>query len=282
MKNIIATSNLKINSSMHIPKKNTQCYDLKMSTIKDIRHKNLMILLEKHKSKKAFAEVCELSPAHVSQLANKTRGIGDSIARKIEEHHPETFIGWMDKDHENEPDVGIKLNALLDHIIKKLPRNIDPAQLSIKVTKQNKDGYTELELQDKVQPAQHAIPILDHVQAGNFTSIGFDEAGAINYELVSDDLKDCFGLIIKGDSMEPTLKEGMTVYIRPQSTAEIGNIVIAQINGDTEATIKRYKKDAGTIYLVPDNKEYDSIKITAENHKDCKIIGVVVSARINF
>lgn len=126
---------------------------------------------------------------------------------------------------------------------------------------------------------EHRIPVLDYIQAGAFTEIGY-QGEPIGYDLVTPELKDCFALKVRNDSMLPTLSEGMLVYVRPQNEANSGDIVIAQVNGDTEATIKRLRRDGGQTYLVPDNDKYDPIKITAD--LQCKIIGIVVSARINF
>ena len=161
----------------------------------------------------------------------------------------------------------------------KLARKIESA-LNLPTGWMDRD-HTNILIKDAI-PLIFKVPILDYIQAGNFTEIGFDGIDPIGWDIVTEDLKDTFALIIRGDSMEPTLKEGMTVYIRPQPTAEIGNIIVAQINGDTEATVKRYKKDAGTIYLVPDNKEYDTIKITPDNTKDCKIIGKAIAAKFKL
>lgn len=221
---------------MHIPINIAKRYDYEMN-VKDIRYQNLINLLKGYKSKKEFAEKCDLSPGHVSQLANRTRETGDKVAQKIE-LALSLQKGWMDRDHQNLP------------------------------------------VKDAI-PVTYKVPILDYVQAGSFTSIDYNGIEPIGWDTVTEDLKDTFALIIRGDSMDPLLKEGMTVYIRQQPTAEIGDIIVAQINGNTEATIKRYKKDAGTIYLVPENKEYDTIKITIES-QDFKIIGKAVSARFNL
>jgi len=141
--------------------------------------------------------------------------------------------------------------------------------------------HENLPVKDAI-PVTFKVPILDYIQAGNFTTVGFDGINPAGWDIVTEDLKDTFALKIRGDSMEPTLKEGMIVYIRPQHTAEIGDIVVAQVNGDCEATIKRYKKDAGTIYLMPDNKAYDAIKITPDDNKDCKIIGKAIAAKFKL
>lgn len=128
-------------------------------------------------------------------------------------------------------------------------------------------------------PAQYKIPVLDMIQAGQFKDIEYDGT-PIGYDLVTQDLSHCFALKVINDSMTPTLSEGALVYVQPQPTAQSGDIVIAQVNGDTQATIKRLRRDGSQTYLVPDNIKYDPIKITED--LQCRIIGVVISARIDF
>jgi len=65
-----------------------------------------------------------------------------------------------------------------------------------------------------------------------------------------------FGLRIKGDSMEPGIRDGDTVIVREQEDAENGEIVVALVNGN-DGCCKRLKKyDNGTIALISDNVSY--------------------------
>ena len=56
-----------------------------MKTIREIRRDNLIRLLGSYKSKRQFAESVGLAPAHVSQLANGVRDMGEEVARRIEQ-----------------------------------------------------------------------------------------------------------------------------------------------------------------------------------------------------
>lgn len=79
----------------------------------------------------------------------------------------------------------------------------------------------------------------------------------------------CFALRVRGDSMIGAgILDGDKVIVRPQSTADHGQIVVARI-GD-EATVKRlYRKD-GEIWLMPENPAYAPI-----DGKGAELIGVV-------
>ena len=79
----------------------------------------------------------------------------------------------------------------------------------------------------------------------------------------------CFALRIQGDSMIGAgILDGDKVVIRPQQTAENGQIVVARI-GD-EATCKRFQKKDGKIWLLPENDNYQPIDGT-----HAELVGVV-------
>ena len=58
------------------------------------------------------------------------------------------------------------------------------------------------------------------------------------------------------------------VVVRPQLTAENGQIVVALL--DDSATVKRFRREKGKVWLLPENPAYDPIDGT-----DCSIIGLV-------
>lgn len=74
-----------------------------------------------------------------------------------------------------------------------------------------------------------------------------------------------FYLKAKGASMEPTIPDGSLVLIRQQPEVESGAIAAVLVNGDTEATLKRVKRQGNLIILVPDNPEYEPIVVTPDN-----------------
>ena len=79
----------------------------------------------------------------------------------------------------------------------------------------------------------------------------------------------CFALRVRGDSMlNAGILPGDKVVVRPQSTADDGQIVVARL-GD-EATVKRLRRRSGEIWLMPENDAYAPIDGTC-----AEIIGVV-------
>ena len=79
----------------------------------------------------------------------------------------------------------------------------------------------------------------------------------------------CFGLRVRGDSMiNAGILPGDTVIVRPQSSADDGQIVVARI-GD-EATVKRLSRRNGQVWLLPENDAYDPI-----DGSEAELIGLV-------
>lgn len=84
----------------------------------------------------------------------------------------------------------------------------------------------------------------------------------------------------KGDSMHPTIPNGSMVLIREQNDVENGEIAAVTLNGNTEATLKRVKKQGDMIVLMPDNPEHEPIFVTKDN--PVRIIGKAVRLEINL
>ena len=80
---------------------------------------------------------------------------------------------------------------------------------------------------------------------------------------------DCFALRVRGDSMIGAgILDGDKVVIRPQNTADSGQIVVARI--EDEATVKRLLRKNGQVWLMPENENYPPIDGTY-----AEIIGLV-------
>jgi len=79
----------------------------------------------------------------------------------------------------------------------------------------------------------------------------------------------CFALRVRGDSMiNAGILDGDKVVVRPQQTADDGQIVVARI-GD-EATVKRLSRKNGQVWLLPENPAYDPI-----DGSEAELIGLV-------
>ena len=118
------------------------------------------------------------------------------------------------------------------------------------------------------------VPILGTIKCGQ--PILAEENITGYREELSDRLPsgNLFYLHSQGDSMLPTIPEGSLVLIREQPTVEYGEVAAVLVNGDTEATLKRVKKQGDIVMLIADNPDYPPYVITKDN--PARIIGKAV------
>ncbi len=114
-----------------------------------------------------------------------------------------------------------------------------------------------------VRPGQ--IPVIGVVTAGLPILAFENQEGTLPW----DGEPGCFALRVRGDSMIGAgIFSGDLVVVRPQSTADDGQIVVARI-GD-EATVKRLRRRSGEVWLLPENENYSPI-----DGSQAQIVGLV-------
>ncbi len=114
-----------------------------------------------------------------------------------------------------------------------------------------------------VRPGQ--IPVIGVVTAGVPILAFENQEGTMAW----DGEPGCFALRVRGDSMvNAGILSGDKVVVRPQQTANDGQIVVARI-GD-EATVKRLRRRSGQVWLMPENENYEPI-----DGSEAEIVGLV-------
>lgn len=98
-------------------------------------------------------------------------------------------------------------------------------------------------------------------------------------ETTVDASPDSFWLRVKGDSMTSpsgfTVPEGMIILVDPKKECVSGNLVVAKLENENEATFKQYMADAGRKYLKALNPHHPPTIING----NCRIVGVVVDIK---
>ena len=127
------------------------------------------------------------------------------------------------------------------------------------------------------------IPVLGDVAAG--LPIEAVE-NLVDYEEIDQAMAasgEHFGLRLKGDSMEPRMKDGDVVIVRKQEDVESGDTAVVLVNGNS-ATVKRIKKGPSGISLIPNNPAYDPMFYTCDEiaQLPVRILGKVVELRGKF
>lgn len=135
------------------------------------------------------------------------------------------------------------------------------------------------------QPHRDAreYPVITWIAAGERTeSSAYLPAGIADEWLTSTENAGHNGywLRVKGQSMtsnsQPSFPEGTPILVRPEGFELVsGKFYIAR-HRDGESTFKQYVQDAGIGYLVPLNKDYQTVPIDGA----WEIIGRVIDAKI--
>ena len=122
------------------------------------------------------------------------------------------------------------------------------------------------------------IPIIGVIPAGD-PLLATEEIEGYAFADVPDP-ENYFFLRVRGSSMTPGISSGDLVFVRRQSCADNGQIVVALVNGD-EATLKRFRQQGQSVILMPDNPDFTPYMLTADDftRSYARIIGVVVELR---
>ena len=123
---------------------------------------------------------------------------------------------------------------------------------------------------------KRTISLPENPHAGKIPVVGVVTAGLpilavenIEGYLPWDGDENCFALRVRGDSMiNAGILSGDKVVVRPQNTAENGQIVVALL--DDSATVKRFRREKSKVWLLPENPAYEPIDGTG-----CSILGLV-------
>lgn len=136
-----------------------------------------------------------------------------------------------------------------------------------------KSNLVDLEVESYTPTTK--LPILGSVRAGvgGFAyeeQIGYEEAYMSNC-----DPETHFYLKVKGDSMEPRIKEGDLALVKRQSDVECGELAIVLVN-EEEGVIKKVIKKENSIELHSFNLYYPPRVFEGKEMQNVKIIGKVL------
>ncbi len=221
---------------------------------KDIRKANLEQMLKKHlassgNTKASFADLLGISASQFSQLLGEksVRNVGDKMARKIEASLG-LSNGWLDSLH---PQASNDVNV----------SNPVPYSRGVR------------------------YPVLSKVQAGAWAE-AFEPYTLKDIDLwLESDAHtqgNAFWLEVEGDSMTApmglSIPEGTFVLFDTGREAANGNLVIAKLVDDNEATFKKLVIDGSQKYLKGLNPQWPMTPING----NCKIIGVAIETKLRL
>lgn len=126
-----------------------------------------------------------------------------------------------------------------------------------------------------------SIPVLGRVPAGEPLLADENIEGYLPIDPIMYNMSDpdsYFFLKVVGESMNKIVKNGSYVLIEKQDSAEDGDVVVVLVNGDNEATLKRYKQlNEQFVMLEPVSEDSSFQPITIDlKTTTFKIIGKVI------
>ena len=143
-------------------------------------------------------------------------------------------------------------------------------------------GQTEGGQIPRLAPDFLRIPIIGEIRAGspiitNESVLGYEYADV-------SDTDEYFYLKVQGDSMKNIgMVDGSLVLFHKQQYAEDGEIVACLVGGES-ATVKRFHRSKKTVYLMPENEDYQPIKLSTDDFEtgEARILGIAVEIKIKL
>ncbi len=130
-------------------------------------------------------------------------------------------------------------------------------------------------LGQSLQKGMFSAPLIGTVQAGMPTLAEENIEEWINLpQTLVKNRRDVFLLKVRGDSMKNAgMLEGDLVIVSPTKDVKHNDIVVALLHD--EATVKRFIKVNGRLYLKPENENYKNIYPQDEWTVQGKVVGLI-------
>lgn len=241
--------------------------------VKEIRRRNLEVLVREAGTAAALAAKAETSPAYLSQISTgspgksgKARNVGDDLARKLESAMGKPR-GWMDYRHDGyQPDSRHNVPV----VIRDAERHMD---------------YVSGENIHPGPDIQGGLPLISWVKAGGWAEVE-DPFEPGEYERLVPVTRRysnrAFALRVEGDSMQSadgtSFPNGSIICVEPMQAAKNGSYVVARLDDSMEATFKQLIIDGDRTYLKPLNPRYPIMPVEGE----LTICGVVRQLVMDF
>ncbi|CAN5792870.1 transcriptional repressor LexA [soil metagenome] len=207
--------------------------------------------------------------------ALRKQRIIDYIAATVREH------GYPPSVREIAAAVGLASTSAVHHHLSALERDglleRDATQsraLRLKPAAALTAGVAGELLAHRADVKTRSIPIIGEIAAGGPIEAYQDASETIAVPELIGAAADTYVLRVRGDSMtDAHILDGDLVVIRPQQTAQDGDIVVAQVE-ENSVTLKRFFKERGRIRLQPANERYEP-QFYEDVRVQGKLVGVI-------
>ncbi len=141
--------------------------------------------------------------------------------------------------------------------VRKLPENVPPPSNSNR-------PYAVSKTTRRTTHETAQIPLHGRIAAGTPIEAVRDEQEMIDIPMSLLGNQPCYALTVEGDSMmKAGIMDGDIVVIEKCDRASDGEIVVALVD-EEEVTLKRLRREIGSIVLMPENDAYQPIRLTPD------------------
>ncbi len=113
---------------------------------------------------------------------------------------------------------------------------------------------------------QFALPLIGRVAAGSPILAEEHISATYNVDPALFSARPDYLLKVRGMSMRDAgILDGDLLAVKKADTARDGQIVVARL--DDEVTVKRFRRNGGAIELLPENPEFDTIRVEPGRHE---------------
>lgn len=213
-----------------------------------IHQNKLTILKTIHAYHQEYIVPCSLKEKDVDYLVELLSNVTSQNKNEVKEKI-NTYVNSFDESKRK------KVREFIDIIIKELINDLEDKSrfhyFATLIDKNNSNKENINTISNKV----FNIPVLGKIAAGQPILVdeyleGYLPVDPNIYGMTTPD--DYFYLKVSGESMNLKVHNGDYALIHKQDSAEDGDIVVAIVNGDDEATLKKYKRiSEETIALEP-------------------------------
>lgn len=135
------------------------------------------------------------------------------------------------------------------------------------------------QVQPYVPAVETMVPVIGTVRAG-YGALAFEEDHGSERANVRDP-ENYFYLVVRGDSMEPRIREGDLALVRRQPALDDGDLGVV-VYGDGEGTLKRFHRKGNAVILQPFNPAYEAVVLAGEELEHLYVAGKVVETKARW
>jgi phage repressor protein C with HTH and peptisase S24 domain len=127
----------------------------------------------------------------------------------------------------------------------------------------------------------HRVPVIGHAIAnpdedGYFDDMGFPPGGGMDYVAWPTTDPNAYGLMVKGDSMQPRIRPGEIIIVEPGRTPSPGDDVLVKTRAGRKMVKQLLYQRGGEAVLGSINQAHRQLTISLEEIESIQFVGGII------